>query len=331
MTTSAKTDAVAIPSLVQVTKASKTYQGVHAIEEIDFDVAQGEIHGLLGENGAGKSTLCKALAGIVTLTSGHIQINGERCDFRSPAEALRKGVTMVFQETSLVPTMTVAQNIYLGFEPNFTTLRPIFIKAQQILQSMSFHVDPRSVVARLSAAQKQMVEIARAVFHESRLIIFDEPTATLTPEEKQHFFNLMEKLRRQGVSIIFISHAIEECLAVANRITVLRDGRLIITATTSALTRESIVRHMVGRDVARTGRRHSEDVSVSRPRRKMLSVENLIMGDVVKNSSFSVFAGEVTCMAGLIGSGRTEMMKIVAGALKRNLIFGGTIRLDGKP
>jgi ABC-type sugar transport system ATPase subunit len=325
----AKNDS-AVP-LVSVRHASKTYQGVHAIEDVDFDVERGEIHGLLGENGAGKSTLCKALAGVVSLSSGRIEINGAECQFRSPADALRAGVTMVFQETSLVPTMTVAQNIYLGFEPRFTALRPVVIRAQQILQSMSFHVDPRSVVARLSAAQKQMVEIARAVFHESRLIVFDEPTATLTPEEKQHFFSLMEKLRRQGVSIIFISHAVEECLSIADRITVLRDGHRVITAPASELTRESIVRYMVGRDVARTVRRQPVDGEDSSQRRKVLSVENVIMGDIVKNMSFSIFAGEVACMAGLIGSGRTETMKIVAGALKRNLLFGGTIRLEGKP
>ncbi len=318
------------PVRIRVVQGSKTYQGVHAIEAVDFDVLNGEIHGLVGENGAGKSTLCKAMAGVVQLTSGWIELDGKPQVFASPAEALKAGITMVFQETSLVPTMTVAQNIYLGYEPAFTSIRRVVIRAQQILQSMGFHVDPSSVVARLSAAQKQMVEIARAVYHESRIIIFDEPTATLTPEEKQHFFALMEKLKRQGVAVIFISHAIEESLDFADRITVLRDGRKVITAPTASLTREAIVRHMVGRELAAAN--EIPDAAAGKKRgRKVLSVENVIMGEVVKNTSFSVFAGEITCMAGLIGSGRTEVMKIVAGALKRNLLFGGMIYLDGPP
>ena len=313
---------------IRAINASKSYFGVAALQDVNFEVYAGEIHALLGENGAGKSTLCKALAGVVTLTDGEIEFRGEPAKFASPGQALSAGITMVFQETSLVPTMTVAQNIFLGKEPAFVELRSIYIHAQQILQSLGFHVDPRAQVARLSAAQKQMVEIARAVFNDSQVIVFDEPTATLTPEEKQHFFALIGKLKRQRVAIIFISHAIEEALEVADRITVLRDGRHVATANAAELSREDVVRYMVGR--------HLEVVEKNKqPTRtrgkKVLSVENVIMGEIVKNTSFSVYAGEVTCMAGLIGSGRTEVMKIVAGALKRNLLRGGTIYLEGRP
>ncbi|MBE2269129.1 MAG: sugar ABC transporter ATP-binding protein, partial [Anaerolinea sp.] len=243
---------------------------------------------LLGENGAGKSTLCKALAGVVTLTKGEIQFQGRPVSFNTPGQALAAGITMVFQETSLVPTMTVAQNIFLGKETTFIELRHIYIQAQQILQSLGFHVDPRAPVARLSAAQKQMVEIARAVFNKAAVIIFDEPTATLTPEEKQHFFTLVGKLKRQQVAIIFISHAIEEALEVADRISVLRDGRLIATEPTSRLNRAEVVRLMVGRHLE-IERKHPGE---KRPRgRKVLSVENVIMGEIVKNTSFSRCAG----------------------------------------
>jgi ABC-type sugar transport system ATPase subunit len=315
-------------AVMRAVAASKTYQGVHALKDVDFDIRAGEIHGLLGENGAGKSTLCKALAGVIQLSSGSIELDGEEVKFRLPSDALKKGVSMVFQETSLVPTMTVAQNIFLGFEPAFTPLRRVFIRAQQVLQSMGFAVDPQSVVERLSAAQKQMVEIARAVFHESRVIIFDEPTATLTPEEKQHFFNLLHRLRRDGLSIVFITHAVEECLEMADRITVLRDGKRVITDVAMNLDRAKVVRAMVGRAVEQPRAHPSRTRSSSR--RKVLSVENVTMGAVVKNTSFSIYSGEITCLAGLIGSGRTEMMKIVAGALRRNLLFGGTILFEGE-
>ena len=313
---------------IRAVSATKSYQGVAALHDVTFEVHAGEIHALLGENGAGKSTLCKALAGVVTLTSGTIEFQGSPVAFSTPGQALAAGITMVFQETSLVPTMTVAQNIFLGKEPAFIELRHTYIQAQQILQSLGFHVDPRAPVARLSAAQKQMVEIARAVYNKSEVIIFDEPTATLTPEEKQHFFTLVGKLKRQNVAIVFISHAIEEALEVADRITVLRDGKHVATEPAATLTREDVVRFMVGRHLEVV----QKNTDVSRPRgRKVLSVENVIMGEIVKNTSFSVYAGEITCMAGLIGSGRTEVMKIVAGALKRNLLRGGQIYLEGKP
>jgi ABC-type sugar transport system ATPase subunit len=314
--------------VMRAVAASRIYQGVHALKDVDFDLRAGEIHGLLGENGAGKSTLCKALAGVIQLSSGSIELDGKAVDFRLPSDALKRGISMVFQETSLVPTMTVAQNIFLGFEPRFASLRGVFIRAQQVLQSMGFAVDPRSIVDRLSAAQKQMVEIARAVFHESRVIIFDEPTATLTPEEKQHLFNLLHKLRRDGLSLVFITHAVEECLEMANRITVLRDGRRVVADDAKNLDRTAVVRAMVGRNVEQSRVRPPRLNSLAR--RKVLSVENVTMGEVVKNTSFSIYSGEIACMAGLIGSGRTEMMKIVAGALRRNLIFGGTIIYEGE-
>jgi len=313
---------------IRANKATKAYAGVPALQDVTFSVHPGEIHALLGENGAGKSTLCKALAGVIALTSGTIELAGQAVSFANPGQALAAGITMVFQETSLVPTMTVGQNIFLGKETAFIELRHIYIQAQQLLQSLGFHVDPRAQVARLSAAQKQMVEIARAVYNQSRVIIFDEPTATLTPEEKQHFFTLVGKLKRQNVAIIFISHAIEEALEIADRITVLRDGRLVATEAAAALTRADVVRHMVGRHLEVETRTPG---NVGKRGAKVLALENVIMGEIVKNMTFSVYAGEITCMAGLIGSGRTEVMKIVAGALKRNLLRGGSIYLDGRP
>jgi ABC-type sugar transport system ATPase subunit len=319
-------------AMLSVVNGTKIYQGAQAIKDVDFDIKAGEIHGLVGENGAGKSTLCKALAGAISLSSGDIFLDGEKRSFSTPADALKAGIVMVYQETSLIPTMTVAQNIVLGREKYLTRLRGMYIAAQQLLQSMNFHVDPTAMVSTLGAAQKQMVEIARAVHHRARLIIFDEPTATLTPEEKLHFFDLIYRLKSEGVAIIFISHALEEALELTDRVSVLRDGALVYTGPTKTLTREILVRHMVGRDLSQTYYAEARKPQAKNVRKKkVLSVQNVIMGKMVRNMSFSVYAGEITGISGLIGSGRTEIAKVVSGVLKRNFIYGGMIYLNGRP
>ncbi|MHC2335650.1 sugar ABC transporter ATP-binding protein [Bradyrhizobium sp. USDA 4454] len=315
--------------VLRISNGSKIYGGVHAIEGVNFDLYPGEVHALVGENGAGKSTLCKAIAGAINLTSGDYLLDGEPANFEQPRDALNAGICMVYQETSLVPTMTAAQNIELGNEKLLTRFRTLNIQAQQLLQSLNFHVDPATPVALLGTAKKQMVEIARAIYNKARIIIFDEPTASLTPEEIVHFFHLVRDLRARGVSIIYISHALEESLQIADRITVLRDGKLVITAPARQLTRDALVQHMVGREVAQAV--YGGKAKTHQRREKVLTVENVTMGMAVKNMSFSVYAGEVVGIAGLIGSGRTEIAKIVYGALKRNLVNGGTIRLRGKP
>ena len=237
-------------TIVETQKLTKEYRGVPAIKAIDFELREGEIHALLGENGAGKSTLAKIIAGAVEPTAGRLLHRGAPVRYASPSEALRAGIAMVFQESSLVPSMTVAQNLYLGDEKFLNRLRGIYIAAQQFLQSLNFPVDPTATVATLGAAKRQMVEIARAVHHNAGVIIFDEPTAALTPEEKRHFFALMRRLRERGVSIIFISHALEEALAHSDRITILRDGEHVITDDTPSFDRDSVIRAMVGRTLS---------------------------------------------------------------------------------
>lgn len=317
--------------ILRVESGSKVYAGVHALQDVSFDLRSGEIHALVGENGAGKSTLCKSIAGAIRLSSGRILIDGRPVNFSRPGDALRSGICMVYQETSLVPSMTVAQNLELGRERLITRLRPLNIKAQQQLQSLNFHVDPAAMVATLGTAQRQMVEIARAAHHDARVIIFDEPTASLTPEEKLHFFQLLRDLRERGLGIVFISHALEEALELSDRITVLRDGRHVLTRPAKGLARDDLVRHMVGRELQSTHYAAPARTAGDAKREKVLVVENLTMGNIVKNMSFTLYAGEVVGIAGLIGSGRTETAKIVAGALKRNLIGGGHVRLRGRP
>jgi len=233
-------------------KISKRFPGTLALDQVDFTVYAGAVNVLVGENGAGKSTLCKAIAGAIRLTSGDIYVDGKRVDFEQPRDALAAGICMVYQETSLVPTMTVAQNLFLGQEKFYNRLRGIYIAAQQFLQSLNFDVTPTATVGTLGAAKKQMVEIARAVLHEAKVIIFDEPTATLTPEEKKYFFDLVRDLKRRGVSIVFISHALEEALILADRITILRDGKHVVTDDAAKFDRARIVQAMVGRDLSNT-------------------------------------------------------------------------------
>ncbi len=317
--------------LIEMRGVSKEYRGVYAVKNVDFSLYEGETHALLGENGAGKSTLTKMIAGVTQRSNGTITLDGEVIDFQNPAEALERGIAMVFQETSLVPSMTVAQNLYLGEEKLFNRLRGLYIAAQQFLSSLNFNVDPWASVSTLGAAQKQLVEIARAVRLNARVIIFDEPTATLTPEEKHYFFSLIDRLRKRGVSIVFISHALEEALAISDRITILRDGELVASDKTETFDRDSIIASMVGRSLSDELFYHKRsDEEARKPGPKVLSVENLSMGSMVRNNSFSLYAGQVTGLFGLIGSGRTETAKIIAGVLKRNIFHGGELRFMGR-
>jgi simple sugar transport system ATP-binding protein len=319
------------PPLLEMKGVGKQYRGVAALKNIDFDLRRGEIHAILGENGAGKSTLVKILSGAVTPTHGEIRLNGQAIQIVSPSLARRYGIAMVYQETSLVPSMTVAQNLYLGDEKFFNRLRGTYIDAQQFLQSLNFPVDPTATVQSLGTAKRQMVEIARAVRLKAKVIIFDEPTATLTPEEKHHLFALISRLRKDRVSIIFISHALEEALEISDRITILRDGAHVITDEAKSFTRETIIRHMVGRSLTNelyggAGARPA----LRPPGAKVLTVQNLSMQNQVRNTSFSIFAGQVTGVFGLVGSGRTETARIIAGIVKRDAFHGGDVRLGGR-
>src|SRR5271169_2456495 len=208
-------------ALIELRKVTKEYRGVPAIKDVDFELRTGEIHSLVGENGAGKSTLTNIIAGVTEPSAGVMLFEGREVAFHSPAEALASGINMVFQENSLVPSMSVAQNIFLGDEKFFNRIRGIYIAAQQLMGTLNFPVDPWATVATLGAAKKQMVEIARAVRKKAR-----------------------------GISIIFISHALEEALEASDRITILRDGELVITDATSTFDREKIIRAMVGRNLS---------------------------------------------------------------------------------
>jgi len=316
--------------VLEMRKITKKYGRAFAVEDVDFTLRKGEVHAILGENGAGKSTLTKMMAGVVQPTSGEMLLNGQEIHLKSPAEAVHSGIAMVFQETSLVPSMTVAQNLFLGNEKFFNRIRGVNIAAQQFMQSLSFDVDPTLQVASLGAAKKQMVEIARAMLLKAQAIVFDEPTATLTPEEKRHFFDLVRTLKSHDVSVIFISHALEEALEISDRITILRDGRHVVTGDTAEFDRARIIQSMVGREL--TEELYGQSKTSVRPAgARVLSIQNLRVGGAVKNNSLSVFKGQITGVFGLVGSGRTETFKVAAGIIKRNYRNGGEIILNGKP
>jgi simple sugar transport system ATP-binding protein len=318
-------------TIIRLENISKLYRGVPAVKNVTFELKRGEIHALLGENGAGKSTLTKMIAGVVEPSSGKMFHKGVETIYTTPNDALEAGIAMVFQETSLVPSMTVAQNLYLGSEKFLNRLRGIYISAQQFLQSLNFSVDPTAMVETLGAAKKQMVEIARAVHHNAEVIIFDEPTATLTPEEKRHFFALIRRLKARGVSIVFISHALEEALMLSDRITILRDGELVASGETKDFDRAKIIAAMVGRTLSAELYRQRDESKIRKAGKKVLSVQDISMGAAVRNNSFSIFQGQITGVFGLIGSGRTETFKIVSGIYKRDFLRGGSIELNDRP
>jgi len=320
------TDDVREP-LVGLANATKRYFGVPAVEDISIEVRAGEIHALVGENGSGKSTVCKLMAGVTSPDEGSVTVGEGEKTFRSPADARSAGVAMVYQEFSLIDTMTVAQNLQLGREPRFFSEQGVLSAAQLTLAELTFPVDPGDLVASLGSAHKQMVEIAKAIGSGARVIMFDEPTATLSPEEKRQLFYVIEKLRDDGIGIVFVSHALEEALEHADRISVLRDGKLILTAEASSLSRDDLVRSMVGRDVVAQDRRSRAPVTAE----PTLTVRGLGYGNIVRSMSFSVRPGEVVGVAGLVGSGRTETAMVVAGGTKPNRFGGGTIRYKGRP
>ncbi len=313
--------------VVRLSGITKRYGGAMALRNVDFEVFPGEVHALLGENGAGKSTLAKIIAGATLADEGTMVFDGQERRFTIPAEATAAGVAMVYQETSLVDSMTVAQNLFLGNEKVFNRLSPLNIAARELLESHNFHIRPEVTVGSLGAAQKQMVEIARAVHRNAKLVILDEPTASVTPEEKQQLFLSMRNLKRRGVGIIFISHNIEEALGEADRITVLRDGELQATRPTGELDRDQIVRLMVGREVEYTRRPPNREPG----RVPVLEIDDLTVGNIVHNMTFSVYPGEIVGIAGLVGAGRTETAQVVCGATKRRRLHGGEVRLEGRP
>lgn len=302
---------------------TKIFPGVRAVQAADLTLQSGEIHALVGENGSGKSTLCMTLSGVYQPDSGEIEIDGVRVNPANPRHAQLLGISMMYQESNLVPELTVSANIALGHESFMLNKDETEERVREILNRLNFSLDPSVKASQLSGAQMQMAEIAKAFYGESKIIIMDEPTAALSLHEARAFHQVIRDVAATGVSVIYISHALEEALELADNITVLRDGEVVACCATKDLTRDGLVELMVGRHVGIVERpAHHESA-----RDHFLRVENLSFANRVRDVTFDLSRGEVVGLAGLVGSGRSELAMSICGIVRPN---AGSILIDGK-
>jgi len=303
----------------------KTFPGVRAVDNVSLEVQPGEVHALIGENGAGKSTLMHLVAGVYQPDSGTIELDGQSLVGMNEHATAEAGVAMVFQERSLVGALSVAENIYAGRQPSnslgIIKRGPMIEGARQILKDLEVDIDPSTPVYKLSPGQQQMVEIAKGLSHELKLIILDEPTSSLTINEGRHLFRVIRRLASQGISIVYVSHRMGEIFEISNKVTVLKDGRVTGVRETAQTTHKELISLMVGRELSfePDPRRAAEDAGIA------LELRNLA-ADPVKSASFTLRYGEILCLAGLLGAGRTETCEAIFGARpieSGQLIVGG--------
>ncbi|MDQ6669692.1 MAG: sugar ABC transporter ATP-binding protein [Chloroflexota bacterium] len=314
--------------MLEAIELSKTFPGVQALEGVSLTLRPGEVHALVGENGAGKSTLIKVLAGVYAADAGEVRLAGKPVSIRNVHDAQQLGISVIYQEPALVPALTVAENILLGREPvtrlpGVVSRRALAAEAQALLRRLGSPLDPSARVRDLGISWQQVVEIAKALSLDAQVVIMDEPTASLTLQETQQLFAIVRELTAHGRAVLFISHALEEVFEIANRVTVLRDGKLVTTADVGDLDRPALVRLMIGRAV---------DESASRARpvtgREVLRVEDLCREGILDNVSFALHEGEILGIAGLVGSGRTELARAMVGA---DPVESGSVHVEGRP
>ncbi len=325
-----KPENVSAPAL-EMRGITKRYPGVVANDGIDLDVQPGEIHALLGENGAGKSTLMNVLYGLAKPDAGQILLDGKVVDIEDPTDAIDRGISMVFQHFMLVPVLSVADNVLLGKEPMrgpiFLDKREAHRRIRELGERFGFELDPDQKVGDLSVGWQQRVEILKALYREARILVLDEPTAVLTPQETVEIFAVLRRLAAEGHSIIFISHKLYEVLEVADRITVIRRGKVVGSRIPSETDEDDLAELMVGREVQLT-----VDRGESHPTEPMLTVQDLRVksshgGDVVAGISFEVRSGEILGIAGVAGNGQDELVEAITGLTK---VHSGSITLDGE-
>ena len=314
---------------VEMRGIEKGFNGTPVLKGVDFTLARGEVHALAGGNGAGKSTLMKILQGVHRKDAGVIRIGGREVDYSSTADAEAAGVGMVFQEFSLVPTLSVARNIFLNHEPRRFRMiddKAMVRRAGEILQGMGVDLDPRAEVQTLPTGYWQLTEIAKALALDAKVLIMDEPTASLTKTESEALFELIGRLKAQGVGIVYVSHRMEEVYRICDRITVLRDGGVVLSDAVADLSPEQIVAAIVGREV--DALEWVERPAATKDTAPLLEVRNLTAANGVTDMSFTLHAGEILGLAGLMGSGRTELAKLIFGIDRPT---SGEILLRGKP
>lgn len=312
--------------LLQMKGICKSFPGVKALDQVDFSIEKGEIHALLGENGAGKSTLMKVLSGVYKKDAGEIFLDGGPIEIHGPREAQKMGIGIIHQELNLVPELTVMENIFLGREPHklfgFVDKEKMRQESFEILKRLGTEIQPEDVISDLSIGMQQMVEIAKALSYETRILIMDEPTAALTERESEHLFKIVRQLAASGVGIIYISHRMEELFALSDRITVMRDGAYAGTVVTKQTQFDDLIKLMVGRELTERYPRKTADIG-----NEVLNVNKLCRGESLQDISFSVKAGEIVGVAGLMGAGRTELARAIFGI---DPLDTGTISVEGK-
>jgi len=321
------------PILLSMREITKRFPGVLALDHVTLDIHTSEVHGLVGENGAGKSTLMKIMSGVYTEFEGQMRIAGQPITFSNPRDAQISGITMIHQELNLIPELTVYENIFLGREikTRLGTIdrREMRKAAVQLMHDVGLDIDSNRIVGQLRVGQQQLVEIAKALSLNARVIIMDEPTSALSETEVEHLFQVVRKLLNHQVAVIYISHRLDEVFAIADRITVLRDGKVVGTSPAKAITRSQLISQMVGRDLDVLYPKESVEIGST-----MLEVKDLTYIQANKHIldcvSLKVNRGEIVGVAGLMGAGRTQLLEAIFGVYPSNSLHG-YVSLDGKP
>ncbi len=308
--------------ILSIKNVSKSFPGVKALDKVSIDIHRGMVHGIVGENGAGKSTLMKILSGVFAKDEGEVVFDGEVLDSTTPLMSMQKGLNIVYQELNLVNTMTVGENIFLGRFKELKGMRATHAKAKELLKSIHCNIDTYTLVEELSVSHKQMVEITKALSFDSKLIIMDEPSSSLTNDEMKELINIINKLVEQGISIIYISHKLDEIFELCDVVTVMRDGQIIDTKPIKDITRDELITKMVGRSIENEFPKRENVVG-----EVIMDVKN-ITTNKLKDISFNLKKGEILGLVGLVGAGRTEIVRALFGADKSMDI---DIHLDGKP
>ncbi len=312
--------------ILRICNITKTFPGVKALTSVNFELKYGEVHAIVGENGAGKSTLIKILSGAYQPDDGEIFINGQNIGKLNPRKSNVLGIHTIYQENTLVPHLSVAENIFLGEELtnklHIMKWNRTYKETGKILEELNINIDPHAMAGTLGIAGQQAVQIAKALIHEGKIIIMDEPTSSFGKSEVDNLFNIIHSIKAQGKSIIYISHHLDEVFEIADRITVLRDGQYIATFRKEEVNRAILINNMVGRDVNTFYSRESVDIG-----EESFRVENLSRGTAVKNVSFAAKKGEILGIYGLVGAGRTEMARLIFGVDKRD---SGKVFIHGR-
>ncbi len=312
-------------NLLTMKNIHKAFPGVYALNSVNFELKAGEVHALLGENGAGKSTLIKVLGGIYTADQGEILIEGSKVEIHGVRAAQANGIAIIHQELVLVPYMTVAENIFLGREPmvgKFVNSAKMNGDAQQLLDMYDMHIDAETMVGKLTIAQQQMVEIVKAISYNSKILVMDEPTSSISEKEVNFLFDTMRALTKKGVGIIYISHKMSELEQICDRVTVMRDGTYVGTEVVKETTKDKLISMMVGRELTNYYTRDYSDAC-----EVVLKCENIADGKMARGASFELRKGEIIGFSGLVGAGRSEVMKCIFGLTKD---ASGDIYIDGK-